>query len=184
MEKDIKIQKVANRISFVGLIVSILSLTVTLLIYILAVNSIDKFVNKQEFQKNIEINYQYPNLKKINSWNDPELISFMAHDSTREPYKNGTTYQTQFTILNAPNNIDVKVFIYKRITTGINIWKQDCRQIDFKSDEGKLFNDNVLDAPKVFISDLILPDNRPTSILIVLFNEIGKIIKTDVYQIQ
>ena len=144
---------------------------------------LQQVVARQNYQSNIQVNWEYPSLKRLNSWSSPPIRSFLS--TPLKTQQGQTIYQAQFTVLNAPNDFRVECYIFKRIVApgSPNTFQQSTQEIALRTPDKAAFGTNQ-DKPRIFKTDMVLMDRNPTTIVINVITPNGQIIKSEFYDIE
>lgn len=178
-------EKILELIPIAGFVVSLASLFIWIYVVFGPLSELQKNVALQNYSDNIDIQFNYPDLKEINSWNDPVMKSFMQKPVSRND-KGEPVYQAQFCVLNAPNNFSVETFIFKRYEPGgaPNTFQQLIKPIELLTpNKGKAFA-KYKNRPRVFKLDIVITDQNPATIIINVLNQDKSVVKSGFYHIE
>lgn len=169
-----------------GFIVSLLSISVGIYAVFGPISEIQKNVALQNYRRNIEIQFNYPDLKPINSWNDSTINNFV-HNPLYTNQKGESVYQAQFCVINAPNDFTIETFIFKRFVTdgNPNIFQQYIVPIELRlpDKDNRAFAKDE-NRPRIFKLDMVIVDQNPTTIIVNVLDRDRSVIKTGFYHIE
>jgi hypothetical protein len=175
----------SNWIDVLSLIISLFTLVVVAYAALGPLAQLQKDIALQNYRDNIEIQFNYPDLKKVNSWKDDNIHSFLEkplfHNEKGQPI-----YQSQFSVLNAPNDFLVEVFIFKRIVSekNPNIFQQYSTPIELRLPDNRIPFANNKNKPRIFKLDMLIVDQNPTTIIINVLDMDRTIIKSEFFHIE
>jgi hypothetical protein len=178
-------EKILELIPIAGFLVILMNLFVWIYAVFGPLSELQKNVASQNYSDNIEIQFNYPDLKEINSWNDPVMKGLIQKPVSRNE-KGEPVYQAQFCVLNAPNNFSVETFIFKRYVPGgaPNLFPQLIKPIELLTpNKGKAFA-KYRNKPRIFKLDMVITDQNPATIIINVLNQERSVIKSGFYHIE
>jgi hypothetical protein len=178
-------EKILELIPIAGFVVSLMTLCVWIYAVFGPLAELQKNVAAQNYSENIDIQFNYPDLKEINSWNDPVMKGFMQKPVSRNE-QGEPVYQAQFCVLNAPNNFSVETFIFKRYVPGgaPNLFPQMIKPIELLTpNKGKSFV-KYRNRPRIFKLDMVITDQNPATIIINVLNQERSVIKSGFYHFE
>jgi hypothetical protein len=169
----------------VGIAVSLLTLLLAAYAAFGPLAQLQRNSELQNYRNNIEVRFNYPELKMVNSWNDEDIRSFLKTPLFVNE-KEQPVYQAQFSVLNAPNEYLVYAFIFKRIVSdpNPNIFPQPSSPIELRLPDNKIPFANNGNRPRIFKLDMIIVDKNPTTIIINVLDKSKNIIKSEFYHIE